>query len=86
MLIVDVMEFDKAKRRFTFLDRVLLAAVPSAGDKVILKIGADEIIFKVYDVHYFNNNATPKVNVIRLSSLNDYNSSGFSDINYYARD
>jgi hypothetical protein len=85
MLIVEVMEFDKAKRRFAFLERVLLAAVPAAGDKVILKIGTNEIVFKVYDVHYFNNNSIPKVNVIRLSSLNDYNSSGFSDINYFAR-
>jgi hypothetical protein len=85
MLIVEVMEFDKAKRRFAFLERVLLAAVPAASDKVILKIGTDEIVFKVYDVHYFNNNSIPKVNVIRLSSLNDYNSSGFSDINYFAR-
>jgi hypothetical protein len=86
MLIVEVMEFDKAKRRFSFLERVLLAAVPGAGDKVILKIGADEVIFKVYDVHYFINNSTPKLNVIRLGSLADYNSSGFSDINYYARE
>jgi hypothetical protein len=86
MLIVEVMEFDKAKRRFTFLERVLLASVPAAGDKVVLKIAADEIIFKVYDVHYFNNNSIPKINVIRLGTLNEYNSSGFSDINYFARE
>jgi hypothetical protein len=86
MLIVEVMEFDKAKRKFSFLESVLLAAVPAAGDKVVLKIGADEVIFKVYDVHYFINNSTPKLNVIRLGSLTDYNSSGFSDINYYARE
>jgi len=85
MLIVELMEFDKAKRRFTFLEKVLLVAVPATNDKVILKIGNEEILFKVYDVHYFNNNSVPRVNVIRLGNLNDYNSSGFSDINYYAR-
>ncbi len=80
---VEVMEFDKAKRKFIFLQMVDLVTVPNAGDKIVFKISAQEIIFRVYDVHYSNNNNHVKVNVIRLSTLENYNSSGFSDITYY---
>lgn len=81
---VDVMEFDKAKRKFSFLEKVDLISIPTPGDKLICKINTEEFIFKVYDVHFINNNSNLiKVNVIRLSNLKDYNSSGFNDITYY---
>jgi len=85
MLAVEVMEFDAAQRKFLFLQKVGLIAVPTKGDKVVLKVDNDEVIFKVYDVHYFANSMVPKVNVIRVNNIKEYNSSGFSDINYYVR-
>ena len=85
MLLVDVMEFNAAKRIFIFLQKVGLASVPVAGDKLILVVDATEIIFKVYDVHYIVNSDAPKVNVIRISTLSDYYASGFNDIAYYVR-
>ncbi len=80
---VEVMEFDKAKRKFTFLEKVDLVSIPTTGDKLICKIGDHDFIFKVYDVHYINSVDLVKVNVIRLCYLEDYNSSGFRDIIYY---
>jgi hypothetical protein len=85
MLFVDVMEFDVAKRLFIFLQKVTLASVPVANDKLILTVEGVEIIFKVYDVHYIVNSDAPKVNAIRISTLSDYYASGFQDIAYYVR-
>jgi hypothetical protein len=80
---VELMEFDKVKRKFTLLAKIDLISIPSAGDKLIHMVELEEFIFTVYDVHYVNTNSLVKVNVIRLSNLQDYHSSGFSDITYY---
>jgi len=73
------MEFDKSKRHFSFLREVELSSVPTTGDKVVIDIDDIGYIFKVYDVHYADNNRTD-VNVIRISNITDYNSSRFRDI------
>jgi hypothetical protein len=80
---VEVMEFDKVTRKFTFLAKVDFPAIPAYGDKVICRIAEEDFIFKVYDVHYFSTNSVVRVNIIRLQYLEDYNSSGFGDILYY---
>ena len=75
------MEFDREARHFQFLAEVTLASIPTKGDKVTLNIGEEKagFIFEVYDVHY-TDHAGVDVNVIRLSSVTDYFSSGFPDI------
>jgi hypothetical protein len=73
------MEFDYEKRLFCFLRELNLPAVPSSGDKIVISIDDVGYVFKVYDVH-FSENSGIDVNVIRLSSITNYNASGFPDI------
>lgn len=79
MPTVMLMEFDKDKRNFQALRDVELSSVPTYGDKVVIDIDGIGYIFKVYDVHYGDNNRTD-VNVIRISNITDYNASRFQDI------
>lgn len=79
MPTVMLMEFDKDKRNFQALRDVELSSVPTSGDKVVIDIDGIGYIFKVYDVHYADNNRTD-VNVIRISNITDYNASRFPDI------
>lgn len=76
---VMLMEFDKDKRNFQSLQQVELSSVPTSGDKVVIDIDGIGYIFKVYDVHYADDNRTD-VNVIRISNITDYNASRFTDI------
>lgn len=76
---VMLMEFDKDKRNFQALQQVELSSVPTSDDKVVIDIDGIGYIFKVYDVHYADNNRTD-VNVIRISNITDYNASRFPDI------
>jgi hypothetical protein len=80
MNTICLMEFDKNKRVFCFLREVKLSSVPTSGDKIGLDIDDIGYVFKVYDVHYAEH-AKTDVNIIRLSTITDYNSSGFPDIN-----
>jgi hypothetical protein len=77
---VCIMEFQKDTRVFKILQEADLASIPTAGDKITLNL-EDGVgyIFKVYDVHYTDNERTD-VNVIRLSNITNYNSSKFPDI------
>jgi hypothetical protein len=79
MPTVLLMEFDKEKRHFQALREVELSSVPTSGDKVVIDIDGIGYIFKVYDVHYADNNLVD-VNVIRISNITDYNVSGFPEI------
>jgi hypothetical protein len=79
MPIVLLMEFDKEKRNFQALQKVELSSVPTSDDKVVIDIDGIGYVFKVYDVHYADNNRVD-VNVIRMSNITDYNASGFPDI------
>jgi hypothetical protein len=83
MLSMEIMEFDAAQRKFVFLQKVKLASVPATGDKLILLIDNVSVIFKIYDVHYIANHEVPQINVLRINTLNSYNSSGFNDITYF---
>lgn len=79
MVNVSLMEFDKDKRNFCFLREVKLSSVPTTGDKIVININDFGYVFKVYDVHY-TEGAMTDVNIIRLSTITDYNASGFPDI------
>jgi hypothetical protein len=83
MLSIEIMEFDAAQRKFIFLQKIKLASVPATGDKLILLIDNVSVIFKIYDVHYIANHEVPQINVLRISTLNNYNASGFNDITYF---
>lgn len=76
---VCLMEFDRDKRVFRYLMEVKLSAIPGIGEKVVIDIEGVGYVFKVYDVHYADG-ARTDVNVIRLSTITDYNSSKFPDI------
>lgn len=77
---VCILEFDKDKRVFQMLEPEMeLASIPTANDKVVLDIDGIGYVFKVYDVHYAENKSID-VNVIRISTITDYNSSDFPDI------
>jgi hypothetical protein len=76
---VMLMEFDRDNRIFQALREVDLSSVPTSGDKVVIDIDGIGYIFKVYDIHYADNKRT-EVNVIRISSITDYNVSHFTDI------
>ena len=75
------MEFNRKERHFQFLAEVELASIPTKGDKVTLNLGAEQegFIFEVYDVHY-TDEAKTDVNLLRISSVLAYFSSGFPDI------
>jgi hypothetical protein len=75
------MEFDREARNFQLLAEVLLAAVPTKGDKVIVNLGEERIghVFEVYEVH-FADDAQTDVLVLRVSNTNDYLCSMFPDI------
>lgn len=73
------MEFDKSERRFRVLRNIHLSSVPTAGDKVVIDIEGIGYVFKVYDVHYGDNEKTD-IYVIRQSTITEYNSSKFPDI------
>jgi len=79
MKTVCLMEFDKDTRLFRFLKEVKLSSAPTSGDKVVIDIDGIGYVFKVYDVHYGDYEKTD-VNVIRLSTITEYNSSRFPDI------
>lgn len=74
-----LMEFNKDQRRFNALRDVELSSVPTSGDKIAINIDDIGYMFKVYDVHYGDNNMTD-VNVIRLSTVTEYYSSRYPDI------
>ena len=73
------MEFNSAKRNFSFLKEIEIVSIPSAGDKIVINIEGIEYIFKVYDVHY-GEHFKADINIIRLSTVTDYHSSRFPDI------
>jgi hypothetical protein len=73
------MEFDKKDRLFRFIREVQLASTPTVNDKVVIDIDGIGYVFKVYDVHFSEEGRTD-VNLIRHSTITDYNSSGFADI------
>jgi len=79
MPLVLLMEFNKETRQFQSLREVELLSVPTSGDKVVIDIDGIGFIFKVYDVHYADKKLTD-VNVIRISTITDYNASRFPDI------
>ena len=81
MPTVCLMEFNRAARNFQFLAEVELASVPTKGDKVTLNLGEAQegFVFEVYDVHYTDQKGVD-VNLIRLSSVLDYFSSRYPDI------
>lgn len=79
MTTICLMEFNKDKRLFCFLREVKLSSVPVSGDKIVIDVDDVGYVFKVYDVHY-GDNAKVDVNVIRQSTITDYNTSGFPDI------
>ena len=74
-----LMEFSKKERHFAFLREIDFASIPTTGDKIVIDIEGIGYIFKVYDVHY-TEHFKADVNVIRLSTITEYNSSGFPDI------
>lgn len=79
MPTVSIMEFQENIRFFKHMRDMELAAVPTMGDMLVINTDGEPHIFEVYDVHYADN-AQVNVNVIRLSTLKEYNSSGFDDI------
>lgn len=79
MIDTCLMEFNKDNRRFEMLKEIKLITAPSYNDKIIVTIDGIGIVFKVYDVHY-TDNGNIDVNVVRLSTITEYNSSGFRDI------
>lgn len=74
-----LMEFDKSKRLFCFLQEIELSSVPTKNDKIVINEKDCGYIFLVYDVHYAEYDRID-INIIRLSSITDYNSSKFLDI------
>lgn len=79
MTTICLMEFDKNERLFSFLREVKLSSVPKRGDKIVIDIDDVGYVFKVYDIHYGDHVKTDAY-VIRLSTITDYNASGFPDI------
>ncbi|MBS0029475.1 hypothetical protein ACTJJ0_15730 [Chitinophaga sp. 22321] len=79
MAKVAIMEFDEDKRHFRFLQSLELSSIPTKGDKVVLDIDGIGYVFEVYDVHYADRERTD-VNVIRRSTITNWNASGFPDI------
>jgi hypothetical protein len=79
MPVVAIMEFDKTSRLFQFLKEIDISGTPSSGDKIVFDIDGIGYVFDVYDVHYSENHRTD-VNVIRRSTITEYNSSKFPDI------
>ena len=81
MPTVCIMEFGREARHFQFLVELNLVAMPTKGDKVVLNIGEEQegFVFEVYDVHYTDHSGVD-VNVVRLSNVTSYFSSGFPDI------
>lgn len=79
MCKVCLMEFDRNKKVFRYLREVELSAVPKIREKVVIDIDGIGWLFEVYDVHYADGNKTD-VNVIRISTITAYNSSGFPDL------
>lgn len=79
MKIIHLNEFNKDTRCFECLKQVQLLSVPTSGDKIVIDIDGIGYIFKVYDVHY-GDDALTDVNIIRLSTITEYNSSKFPDI------
>jgi len=76
---VCLMEFDRDKRVFRYLMNLNLSTVPGIGEKVVVDIEGIGYVFKVYDVHYAGNGRTD-VNIVRQSTITEYNSSKFPDI------
>jgi hypothetical protein len=81
MPTVCIMEFDREERHFQFLTELDLVAIPTKADKLTLNLGEKQegFIFEVYDVHYTDHPGVD-VNVVRLSNVTEYFSSGFPDI------
>lgn len=79
MINVIIMVFDEANRTFNSLKEISLPSVPTKNDKITLNDSQGQgHIYLVYDVHYGESGID--VNVIRLASITDYNSSGYPDI------
>lgn len=76
---VCILEFDHSKRHFQMLGEFELASIPTSNDKIVLDIKEIGTIFKVYDVHYADENLID-VNVIRIGDIGEYNASEFHDI------
>ena len=76
---VCLLEFDGKERHFTLFATVDLPSVPTSGDKYVHNIEGIGYVYKVYDVHYSDEGID--VNLIKLSTITDYNSSRFPDIN-----
>jgi hypothetical protein len=78
-ITVTLMEFNKNTRLFEYLKEVNLAAIPNQNDKIVIDIDSIGYVFNVYDVMLAEDGFTD-VNIIRLSTITEYNSSKFSDI------
>lgn len=76
---VSVMEFDSTTRLFKLLRQVDLASVPTMGDLLELEIDGVGYVYEVYSSNY-GDGGKVDVNVIRLSNITDYKSSGYPDI------
>lgn len=75
-----IIEFDKTERLFSiFIKDIEFNQLPSSNDKLVIDIDHIGYIFKIYDVHYAENNQID-INVIRISTITAYNSSKFPDI------
>lgn len=73
------MEFDKQTRLFKYLREVNLAATPNKNDKVVIDIDSIGYVFKIYEVMFADDGRTD-INVIRMCTITEYNSSKFEDI------
>ena len=80
MIEVCLMEFDREKRHFSLMENgvVQLPNVPTKGDKFVHNVDRTGYIHDVYDVHYSVDGID--VNLIRLSTITEHNSSRFPDI------
>ena len=78
MTEVCLLEFDNEERNFTMLGSIDLPSIPTSGDKIVHNVDGIGYIYKVYDVHYSDGGVD--VNLIKLSTITDYNSSRFPDI------
>ncbi|MOA22812.1 hypothetical protein D3C78_1433980 [compost metagenome] len=79
MSTVVLMEFNRDDRNFHFLKEIELCSIPTSNDKIVIDIEGIGYIFRVYDVHY-SEESRIDINLIRLSTITDYLSTGFVDI------
>lgn len=79
MIPVCLMELDKQTRLFKYLREVNVATTPNKDDKVVIDIDSIGYVFKIYEVMFADDGRTD-INVIRMCTITEYNSSKFEDI------